>query len=210
MNLARRKSGPGKIAPVGRRRDPALDGHILEAAIAALAEVGFDSMTMDQVAARAGSAKTSVYRRWPSKEELVVDALIWMSRQSVNVETVPDTGDLRGDLLAVQKDHSAESSSRKTRVLAGLGSFLTSNSKVRDEVSSGIFGPLLAINRKIMKRARRRGDVSLDADIELACQTIVATITYKTTILHKPFDKAQYAKLLDAIILPALKLGLKK
>lgn len=191
-------------ANAGRKRNPELDKSILEAAIQTLAEIGFDAMTMDEVAARAKSAKTTVYRRWPSKAELVRDALIWMSKSSVDTQSMPDTGSLREDLLSVQKDYSADFAERKVRVLSGLGSFFTNHAKAAKEASAGIFEPMLEINRKIFNRAIERGDIPRDADIEVACQTIIATIVYRTQIQTQSFDKTQYARLLDAIILPAL------
>ena len=204
---AEHKSKPKvRAAPVvGRKRNPALDGHILDAAIRTLSEVGFDQMTMDQVAARAGSAKTTVYRRWTSKADLVRDALIWMSRNSVEIEKIPDTGTLRADLISVQKDHSPEHSEMKVPVLSRLGSFYTEHQKAAQGVAAGVFGPLIELNAKLMKRAIERGEIPRTADIEMACQTIAATIAYRTAFLHQKFDKVEYAKLLDAIIIPALK-----
>ena len=124
--------------PPGRKRDPALDTHIIKVALDILADRGFDRMTMDMVAAHAKAGKATVYRRWPSKAELVRDALIWMSRGSIDPDHAPDTGSLRGDLLSVLKPYSAERSERKLRVLAGLGSFSTEHREIADEVMAGI------------------------------------------------------------------------
>ena len=192
-------------ATTGRKRNPALDGAFLDAAIHTLSEVGFDQMTMDQVAARAGSAKTSVYRRWPSKAELVRDALIWMSQGSVDVDKVPDTGTLRADLLSVQKIASPEHRNRKIRVLSKLGSFDTEHQQAAKDVAAGVFGPMNELNAKLMERAVARGEIPASADIKMACITIAAVIAYRTGFLFKAFDKTHYARLLDAIILPALK-----
>ena len=208
--MAKKKAAEKVVAVTGRKRDPSLDGSILDAAIMTLSEVGFDQMTMDEVAARSGTAKTTVYRRWPSKAELVRDALIWMSKSSVDVEKTPDTGTLRGDLLSVQKDYSPEHSERKVRVLSKLGSFHSEHPKAAEAVTQQIFGPMSELNARLMKRAAERGEISSTADFDLACQTIAATITYRTSYLHKSFDKTQYAKLLDGIVLPALKYGMKK
>ncbi|RYD34561.1 MAG: TetR/AcrR family transcriptional regulator, partial [Verrucomicrobiaceae bacterium] len=92
----------------GRKRDETRDRDILDATLDTLAEIGFDSMTMDQVAARVKAGKATLYRRWASKAELVRDALIGVSRNSIQVDQLPDTGNLRDDLLAVMKPHSME------------------------------------------------------------------------------------------------------
>ena len=89
-----------KTAQVGRKRDESLDEVILDAAIDILAETGYDRMTMDMVATRAKTGKATIYRRWSSKARLVRDALVSMSSQSVELKKLPDTGTLKGDLLA--------------------------------------------------------------------------------------------------------------
>lgn len=193
-------------APLGRKRDPALDTNILEAAIDALAEVGFDKMTMDMVATKAKAGKATVYRRWDSKAELVRDALIWMSQSSVSVDKVPDTGTLRADLLAIMKPYNAEHAQRKMRVISGLGSFFTEHQKFADEAQGQIYGPWTEMNKKLMKQAIKRGEIAKDADVELACEVIVAVTSYRVQVQRGTFDKKAYEGLLDNIILPALKL----
>src|SRR4051794_7036973 len=86
----------------GRRRDEAKDDAILLATRELLAERGFDGMTMDAVADRAGAGKATVYRRWPSKVQLTIDAIVCGRGVPLSADDVPDTGSLRSDLLAVR------------------------------------------------------------------------------------------------------------
>jgi AcrR family transcriptional regulator len=190
--------------PLGRRRDPTRDKDILEATLDILAEIGFDSMTMDMVAARAKAGKATLYRRWPSKAELVRDALIGMSGASVNLEQLPDTGNLRDDLLGVLKPFSSEHYEKKFRVLAGLGSFFAQHEKISEEAMAGIFEPWTRVNLDFMRRAIERKELPEDADIAMACNVIVAMTSYRS-FRCKPFDKTFYATLLDNILLPGLK-----
>lgn len=190
---------------LGRKRDQTADARIIEAAIDVLAETGFDAMTMDMVAARAKAGKATVYRRWKSKAELVRDALIWMSRTSVELDHLPDTGTLRGDLLAVLKPYSTDHSEKKFRVMAGLGSFMSEHPQAAEEALAGIFDPWTAVNRALVQRAIDRGEVSAGADIELACEVIISMTTHRTLAQRRPFDRAVYESLLDHILLPALK-----
>ncbi len=81
----------------GRKRDHSRDGVILDATLAVVAEHGYDGMTIDMVAARAGSARATVYRRWATKADLVLEAVSRMSRDDVNLDQLPDTGSLRWD-----------------------------------------------------------------------------------------------------------------
>jgi AcrR family transcriptional regulator len=200
------KKATKKVATVlGRKRDPNLDETIMESTLDILADKGFDSMTMDMVAARAKSGKATLYRRWPSKPELVRDALIFMSKSSVEIDHLPDSGNLKEDLLAVLKPYSSEHGHRKIRVLSGLGSFFTEHQKIADEAMSGIFTPWTNVNRTLMQRAISRGEISKKANIDLACEIIEAMTFYKTNFQRTMFTKSDYGKILEQIILPALK-----
>lgn len=211
-----KKTGKIKISPsksltkvkpaLGRKRDHTLDPLILETTINVLADIGFDKMTMDSVAAKAKTAKASMYRRWPSKVELVSDALIWMGKNSVEIEEVlPDTGSLKNDLLSVIKPHSIERSERKLRVFARLGSFFTEHKKIAEETTAEIFKPWTTVNLALMKRAIARGELSSTANIEMACEIITSMTSHRVVMLGKHLDKDYYSSLLDNILLPALK-----
>src|SRR5689334_20991254 len=82
----------------GRPRDPQTRQAILDAALALVAEAGYDRTTVDAIAAKAGVSKPTLYRRWPhGKPELVADAI---RERHAQTSRTPDTGSLRGDLLA--------------------------------------------------------------------------------------------------------------
>ena len=91
---------------LGRKRDHTRDPEILDAALEVLAETGYDGMTIDMVAARAKAGKATLYRRWSSKGELVIDAVACMKKGDLDYSQLPDTGTLRGDLIAMIKPHS--------------------------------------------------------------------------------------------------------
>lgn len=194
------------INKVGRKKDESLEETFLEAAINILAEVGFDSMTMDMVATSAKSSKATLYRRWDSKPELVRDALIYMSKGSMELDKVPDTGSLKTDILATLKPHTMEYSERKLRVLAKLGSFFSDHQEIADQALAGIFDPWRDLNRKLMKRAQERGEISKNADIELALEVIIGMTAYRSQIEKKISDKTFFSKLIDTILMPALKM----
>src|ERR687885_704622 len=82
----------------GRPRDPSRDGVIRAAILRLLAEVGYGALTMDAVAAEAGVGKATIYRRWRTKEDLVVDTISEVNRSEI---PLPDTGTLEGDLRAM-------------------------------------------------------------------------------------------------------------
>lgn len=194
---------------VGRKRDESLDANILEGALKALAEVGYDRMTMDLVAQHAKTGKASMYRRWSSKVELVRDALLFMNNASVNVTELPDTGNVRGDLLALVKPKTAAQSERKLKVLSGLGSFFAEYRKISEDISTQIFGGWEKANTQILERAIKKGEIAKSANISEACRVISAVTAYTTTMQFKVFDKHSYEELLDGIVLPALRAGTK-
>lgn len=189
---------------LGRKRDDSIDERVLTATMDILADVGFDSMTVDMVIARAGIGKASVYRRWTSKSELVRDALIRMNRSHLELDKVPDTGNLREDLLAVLRPHSIEDSERKLRVLAGLGSFLSQNAAFLENGAAQPFDSWMAVNREILQRASDRGEISRGADIETACQVLVSMVAYRGLVEHRPFDSDFFRQLIDRVLLPLL------
>src|ERR1700734_4422967 len=81
----------------GRHLDASRDAALRDAALELLAEIGYDRLSIDAVAARAKASKMTIYRRWSGKAELVVDALSCLRKPG----EVPDTGSLRGDLQAL-------------------------------------------------------------------------------------------------------------
>ncbi|POR24133.1 TetR family transcriptional regulator [Paenibacillus polymyxa] len=204
MHRAERRVAEKPVQTLGRKRDHTRDDKILEATIDILADTSFDGMTMDMVAARAKAGKATVYRRWSSKAELVRNALAWMNRNHLELESLPDTGTLREDLLVLLKPQSIAEEERKFRVLAGLGSFLQ-HPEFADAGTAGIFEPWVVVNRELMNRAVVRGEIPAHADIEMACQVITSMASFRGLIQRKPFDKPFFTALIDGILLPALK-----
>lgn len=198
--------GEGEVpAPRGRRRDPGRDAAILDAAIEVLAESGYDGMTMDMVAARAKAGKATVYRRWSSKAELILEAVTHLKRSQVDLERLPDTGTLRGDLLALFKPQSVEEAEHKMRVMAGLASVLLQNPQLADAGDAAIVQPWALVNRLLLKRALERGEISANADIDAASQVLPSMAAYRALIQRKPFDLTFLTTMIDGVLLPALK-----
>ncbi|MEE4624813.1 TetR/AcrR family transcriptional regulator [Pseudomonas alliivorans] len=199
------ETASGALPTRGRKRDPARDAAILDAAIEVLAESGYDGMTMDMVASRARAGKATVYRRWSSKAELIIDAVAHLKRGQVDIESLPDTGTLRGDLLALFKPQSAEEGEQKMRVMAGLASVLLLHPQLAEAGDAAIVEPWAAVNRMLMRRALERGEISVNADIEAASQVLPSMAAYRALIQRKPFDLQFLTTMIDGVLLPALK-----
>ncbi|MEE4149813.1 TetR/AcrR family transcriptional regulator [Pseudomonas viridiflava] len=188
----------------GRRRDPGRDAAILDAAIEVLAESGYDGMTMDMVAARAKAGKATVYRRWSSKAELILEAVTHLKKSQVDLDRLPDTGTLRGDLLALFKPQSVEEADLKMRVMAGLASVLLQNPQLGEAGDAAIVQPWAVVNRLLMQRALERGEISPKADINALSQVLPSMAAYRALIQRKPFDLEFLTALIDGVLLPAL------
>jgi AcrR family transcriptional regulator len=208
MTQPSRTDGTAEHAPrPGRRRDHARDPEILRAALEVLAETGYDGMTIDMVAARARAGKATLYRRWPSKAELVIDAVACMKKGDFDLANLPDTGTLRGDLLAMIKPHTIEDGERKLQIIAGLMSMLSRDPGLAEAVNAAIVEPRAAVNRVLMRRAADRGEISPDADIETLSLVTPSMAAYRVLILRKPVDRTFLITLIDGVLLPALGLG---
>ena len=99
---------------VGRPRDADIDAAVLTAARALLAEVGYEGVTMDATAARAGTSKAAIYRRFSSKAEMLFAAVL----HGAEIEPPEDAGSLYGDLFALAKEIRAQLSSTEARAVA--------------------------------------------------------------------------------------------
>jgi len=190
---------------LGRKRDHSRDPEILDAALEVLAETGYDGMTIDMVAARAKAGKATLYRRWSSKGELVIDAVACM--KTIDLDTLPDTGTLRGDLVAMIKPHSIEDSQRKLKIMTGLLSMLSKDPELADTALASIMEPRVAANRILLRRAIERGEIAASIDVEAIAVLSQAMATYRVMILRKPVDRAFILSVLDSVILPAVGLA---
>lgn len=147
----------------GRPRDPAVDEAVLAAAVELLADGGFARLTMDQVAARAGVGKASVYLRWPNKVTLVAEAI---QHRSGVVPAVPNTGTLPGDmrtfLQALLRTYGAAS-----RAMAAVVGEVDNHPELRKSWRQGLAAALTECVREIVERAVARGELPATTDVGL-------------------------------------------
>ena len=190
---------------LGRKRDHTRDPEILEAALDVLAETGYDGMTIDMVAARAKAGKATLYRRWSSKGELVIEAVACMKQ--IDLGSLPDTGTLRGDFVAMIKPHSIEDSQRKLKIMTGLLAMLSKDPGLADTALESIMEPRVAANRIFLRRAIDRGEIAAGTDIEAIAMLSQAMATYRVMILRKPVDRAFILSVLDGVVMPAVGLS---
>lgn len=195
----------GAHTQVGRKRDHTRDAAILDAALEVLAEVGYTGMTMDMVAVRAKAGKATVYRRWSSKSDLVLDAVARMKRAMVDLDRLPDTGTLRGDLLGLIRPVSLAEGEHRLRVMAGLTSLLAHDAELADAVNAVVNEPWVDAYRVLFHRAIDRGEIAIPADIETVLHVVPSMVAFRVLIQRRPFDRDYLVSLIDGVLLPALR-----
>jgi AcrR family transcriptional regulator len=166
--------GAGEVAQArgrgGRSLDSSRDLVLREAALALLAEVGYDRLTVDAVAARARAAKTTIYRRWPGKAELVVDALNSLK----GVPDVPDTGSLREDLRALAESITSAETRFGAQVTIGMVNALARDAELRRVFGEKFIAPRMAGFRTVFERAVARGEMPGGHDLDLLARLFPA------------------------------------
>lgn len=188
---------------LGRKRDHSRDSEILDAALEVLAETGYDGMTIDMVAARAKAGKATLYRRWESKADLVLDAVACLKSKDIDLDALPDTGTLRGDLVAMIKPPSIRDGERKLKVMAGIVSMIARSPELAAAAQEALIEPRASANRIFFQRAIDRGEIPADSDIERLSIISPAMVAYSVLVLRKPIDRAFLISTIDGIILPA-------
>lgn len=173
---------------------------ILEATLEVLAEVGYDLLTMDAVAARAKASKATLYRRWRSKPELVVAAV--MCHHS-DTTTVPDTGSLRGDLLAAYCGHGGLSDPLARSVLSAVVIAMGRDPEFAEVYRRDFIGPKLAVSRAVYERARERGEVHPDSDLSILGPALAGIVLHRAFLLGEAVTPEMVGRVLDEVILPA-------
>ena len=194
------------MTPIATGARPRIEGErereIHQVTLEVLAELGYDKLTLDAVAARARASKATLYRRWSSKAELVAEALAAMKQHP----ELPDTGSLAGDFAVLTDEaHSAGEMGVRPDLLCGLATAMGRDAELRDSVRRQFIEPQLAVLVGVLQRAKDRGEIATDVDIDLFATLIPALAFYRLTFADltcAPFDLAR--QVVQQIILPAL------
>ncbi|WP_249666301.1 TetR/AcrR family transcriptional regulator [Nocardioides faecalis] len=193
------------IAVVGRPRVSGdREQQILDAALAVLAEVGYDRLTMDAVAARAKASKATLYRRWDGKPTLVIDALI---SQKTPLEEAADTGTLRGDLLATFCAAGGLTDGHQTSLLGSVVTAISRDAEFAAAWRERFIAPKLAVSREIYERAQARGELREGVDLDLLAAALPGIVLHQIFIVGATSTPDLVARVVDQLILPAVQRG---
>ena len=186
--------------PQRRRRGEELEAALLEAAWDELVEVGFHRLTMESVAARAKTGVAVLYRRWPRKDDLVIAAIAGYGR--AHPVAIPDTGSLRGDMLALLGSVNDQRSSFTAVVTAAFTGLLASTGLTPADVRARLLDDRPVWSSEIFKRADQRGELDLDRVPPAVLSMPFDLMRHDLLMTLKPVPAERLASIVDDLFLP--------
>jgi AcrR family transcriptional regulator len=177
------------------------EGEILDATVRLLVETGYDKLTLDAVAAAAHASKATLYRRWNDKAELVVDAV---SRAAAcPALTLPDTGDLRADLLGFACGPGGLTDVVPLAVVAGLLTAMHRDPALAAAFRDRFIAPRRAGVAAVFERAKERGEIAPDVPTDLLVDVLPALALQRAWLLGEPVSPDLVTRVVDEVVLPA-------
>jgi AcrR family transcriptional regulator len=168
----------------------------LAATIGELAESGYSALTLDAVARRAGVHRTTLYRRWGTREALVLDAMLELAGEGVRI---PDTGSLRGDLLAIARGSAATASSAQGQAVVRAVVAAGAHDAALAAASRQFWTERLALDGSVVERAVARGELPPGTDPRTVIEAILGPIYFRLLVLGEQPDAAFVERLVGLI-----------
>jgi len=175
-------------------------GVIFDATIALLDEIGYDRLTVDGIAARAGVGKATIYRWWSGKADVVLAA---MGDRRVHSPIEADTGSLRGDLKAAVNDLIGLARAEGA-VILGIGTSMSQQPGLADAIQKHVLDVELLRFQGIAERARARKEIRGDV-AEIVCEVAPSMVFGRVLHTGAPLDDAFVDALIDDVLLPLFK-----
>jgi AcrR family transcriptional regulator len=172
---------------------------ILDATLEVLGDVGYDRLTMDAVATRAKASKATLYRRWNGKVSLVIDALLSVK----STPDLPDTGTLRGDLIASFCGMGGLTDEQSVATFASVITAIHRDQDFAAAFRREVIGPKSQLSRTVFERARNRGELAEGVDIDLLAPALAGIVLHRMYVMGEMPDEALITRVIDQIILPA-------
>jgi AcrR family transcriptional regulator len=193
-------TAPAVAPPRGRPRDPARDDAILDATIELLVQEGYDRLTIEQVAARAGAGKATVYRRWSSKADLVLDAVTRIKPAATSV----DTGTLDGDIARMTQAVCSKPSALANQVMCAVASALPREPELLAAFRERFIEPRIQRIESVLERARDRGEIGTAVDIPLAASLVPSLMLQQMLMNGRPAGREYAQRIVDHVLRPSL------
>jgi AcrR family transcriptional regulator len=188
----------------GRPRDPSRDSVIRAAILRLLADVGYGALTMDAVASEAGVGKATIYRRWRTKQDLVVDTISDLHRE---VATPADTGSLEGDLRVMLRSLVSVIAGPTGAATLSLLSTVPHQPALAQAFKNGPLAVWRNAFEQIWARAEQRGEIRPGIAGSVAAETTSALLVQRWLLTGEPVDEAYADQVLDSVVLPLIRMG---
>ncbi|MET7534697.1 TetR/AcrR family transcriptional regulator [Streptomyces goshikiensis] len=191
-------------APDAGRRSERSRRAILDAALALLGEVGYNKLTIEAIAARAGVGKQTIYRWWPSKAAVLLDASLALAGEAGTEGEwagFPDTGDLAADLKLVLRatvdEFNDERYEAPARALTAAGA---TDPELGARFTERLLEPQLALYEDRLRTAREAGQLARDTDLRLTVEMLLGPLTYRWLLRTAPLTHAFTDALVDRVL----------
>jgi AcrR family transcriptional regulator len=186
----------------GRPRDPSRDGVIRAAILQLLADVGYGALTMDAVASEAGVGKATIYRRWRTKQDLVVDTIAEMNRAQA---TPPGTGTLEGDLRAMLRSLLAIVTGPAGAATLSLLSTVPHEPALAEAFHNGPLIEWRNVFDQVWQEAQERGEIRPGASGALIAEAASAPLVQRWLLTGEPVTEAYVDEVLDTVVMPLIR-----
>lgn len=174
---------------------------ILDATLDVLADVGYDRLTMDAVAAAARASKATLYRRWDTKASLVLEAVL---AQKGPIGPLPDTGSLRGDLIAAHCGRGGLTDERQLSIFSSVLTALGRDTEFADGFRTRFLGPKVELSQTLFTRARERGELRDDVDLDIVGSALAGIVLHREFVMGEVPTPERVTAVIDQVILPAV------
>jgi AcrR family transcriptional regulator len=169
----------------------------ISATLAELAENGYAGLSLERIARRAGVNKTSLYRRWGTREQLVLEAMLERAGEHVSV---PDTGSLRDDLLALASSAAANASTPEVAAMARAVAAESPRDGQLTAASKRFWAERLALDGVIVERAIERGEVRRGTEPSEVIEAVIGPIHLRLLLTHEPVDPGFIERIVDTVV----------
>jgi AcrR family transcriptional regulator len=181
----------------GRPRSEPVRQAVLAAAVHLIGEDGYGRLTMEGIAREAGVSKQTLYRWWPTKAAIVLEAL---NEGAAKIAPSVDTGSFSADLRVFLRRSVAGTGGRNTRLLAALMAAAQLDDAFAESFRTGFLARRRQALRELLERGRDRGELGASADLDFLVELVFATLWYRILAHNKPLNRHFADQLADTLL----------
>lgn len=181
----------------GRPRSESARQAVLAATTQLIAQEGYGRATMEAIARRAKVSKQTVYRWWPNKATIILEAL---NEGASAIAPAPDTGVLDTDLRLFLRRTVAGAKDGNARLLAALMAEAQRDDVFAESFRAGFLARRRQVLRELLERGRGRGELAASADLDFLVELVFATLWYRILVRHQPLDRRFADQLTETVL----------